>query len=110
MVPSTRTGSGYGDPVEGNFTFVDAPPDWNDPWKLCFRFGYGGPFLAYPQYRMRVKRIDNVTILSHDVAFGEIVKTGDHVTLSFSGLGIAHTPLENGPRIACQEAVQKATQ
>ena len=95
VMPSPRSSTGYDNPVEGNFTFVDAPTQWDAPWKLCFRFGYRGPFLAYPKFVMRVKRIDNVSVLSHNIAYGDTIKVGDTVQLSFSGLGLAHAPSDD---------------
>ena len=66
-----------------SFTFNTAPAEGYQ-WKLCYRFG-DGPYVSFPQMRMQVKRIDNVTLLE-----GSSVDTlvGNPLTILFDGLGI----------------------
>ena len=66
-----------------SFTFTDAPAEGYQ-WKLCYRFG-DGPYVDFPEWRMQVKRIDNVTLLE-----GSSVDTlvGTPLTILFDGLGI----------------------
>ena len=63
------------------FKFSDAPP-FDEPWVLCWRFGRGS-YTKFTNIKMRVKRIDNVTIVTDsDPTVGGVV------TMLFSGIGI----------------------